>query len=241
MSVLPPFAVPAINRVLPPLLWLLAISVPVASVLHAARPLPASPPHLPAAQGSATPPAAWPQQPLFHRQHRATQGDQAQADGWTLHGVQTGPARPSAILADASGQQASYALGQALPGGWTLQAVSAQGASLQGPDGLLQLQLPATTGALSLPPPAAAPMAVADSHADTTDAGQGLRLQAGSPAAHWLQRHGLRPGDALLSLDGQPLHGLSPQQLAGRLQGRASASLLWQRDGQTHTTVLRMP
>ena len=77
--------------------------------------------------------------------------------------------------------------------------------------------------------------------ADTAGAGQGLRLQAGSPAAHWLQRHGLRPGDALLSLDGQPLHGLSPQQLAGRLQGRASASLLWQRDGQTHTTVLRMP
>lgn len=237
MSVLPPFAVPVINRVLPPLLWLLAISVPVATLLHAARPLPASPLHLPAAEGSATPPAAWPQQPLFHRQHRATQGDQAQTAGWTLHGVQTGPARPSAILADASGQQASYALGQTLPGGWTLQAVNAQGVSLQGPDGLLQLQLPASSNALPLPSPAAAPVAVAD----TAGAGQGLRLQAGSPAAHWLQRHGLRPGDALLSLDGQPLHGLSPQQLAGRLQGRASASLLWQRDGQTHTTVLRMP
>ena len=48
------------------------------------------------------------------------------------------------------------------------------------------------------------------------------------------------PGDTA-SLDGQPLQGLAPEQLAARLQGRASATLHWRRDGQPHTTVLRMP
>ena len=224
MSVLPPFAVPVINRVLPPVLWLLAISVPVLTLLHAAQPAPAGLPHHAAADTGNPPPPAWPRHPLFHRQHSAAQDDQAQTAGWTLHGVQTGPAQPSAILADASGQQASYPLGQALPGGWTLQAVSTQGVSLQGPDGLLQLQLPAVPSSLSPPLPATARVAVAHTHTGmaSTD-------------------HGLRPGDELLSLDGQPLQGLAPEQLAGRLQGRASATLHWRRDGQPHTTVLRMP
>lgn len=239
MSVLPPFAVPVINRVLPTVLWLLAITVPAAALLYGARPVPADmPQHAAADTGSGQPPAAWPQQPLFHRQHSARVGDQADNAGWTLHGVQTGPARPSAILADASGQQTSYPLGQALPGGWILQAVSAHGVSLQGPGGLLQLQLPAVASSLSLPLPTPT---LSSAGTASASADHGLRLQAGSPAARWLQLHGLRPGDELLSLDGQSLQGLSPQQLAGRLQGRGPATLHWQRDGQPHTTVLRMP
>lgn len=237
-----------INRTLPRVLWTLAVALPLLALWQGrqASADTAASSELAVTDTGNEAPADWPQQDLFHRQLQATD-DNRSAGGWTLHGIQRGGLQASAILADGQGQQRSYVQGQTLAPGWQLQAVDADSVTLLGPAGPLALTLPPRGNGLQA---TATSSTTAGEDADRTDTPVNTladhsevapRLQAGTPLALWLQTQGLRVGDELLAVDGQPLTRLDADALRQQLQGRESVRLQWRRDGQTHTSVLRMP
>lgn len=249
MPALPPSLINTINRALPIGLWLIAIALPLLGLWLGLQPPALPEPAAAATQATAQPEQTWPQLDLFHRQAQPGNA-QPGVQGWTLHGIQHAGVQPSAIIADAQGQQRSVVEGGALAPGWQLLSVHADTVSLQGPQGMQQLQLPRRARLLAPTQPAApihsqpatthapAPAPVAATAATTATA---PRLQAGTPAALWLARHGLRPGDELLSLDGQPLGSADARELQQQLRDRERVQLQWRRDGQTHSTALRIP
>ena len=131
--------------------------------------------------------------------------------------------------------------------GEQLQAVDADSVTLLGPAGPLALTLPPRGNGLQA---TATSSTTAGEDADRTDTPVNTladhsevapRLQAGTPLALWLQTQGLRVGDELLAVDGQPPTRLAADALRARLHGRDSVRLQGRRDGQAHTSVLRMP
>ena len=242
MIVLPPAVIIVINRLLPKGLWVLAVALPLLALLLGLRTPSAAPLARTVSATAGSDPLAWPEQDLFHRQ--AGNHSAPGTGTWTLHGIRLGGAQASAILGNEAGQQDSYAEGEQIAAGWQLQQVAASGVRLLGPGGLVELSLPAQADSLlrSAATPAGVEPAAQQPASDTAlPADAAPRLQAGTPLALWLQTQGLRVGDELLAVDGQPLTRLDADALRAQLHGRDSVRLQWRRDGQTHTSVLRMP
>ena len=243
MIVLPPAVIIVINRLLPKGLWVLAVALPLLALLLGLRTPSAAPLARTVSATAGSDPLAWPEQDLFHRQ-AGNHSAPGTGSTWTLHGIRLGGAQASAILGNEAGQQDSYAEGEQIAAGWQLQQVAASGVRLLGPGGLVELSLPAQADSLlrSAATPTAVEPAAQQPASDTAlPAEAAPRLQAGTPLALWLQTQGLRVGDELLAVDGQPLTRLDADALRAQLHGRDSVRLQWRRDGQTHTSVLRMP
>lgn len=231
----------------------------------ALAPLLATPPALPAPRYTApldTPVLA------AHAGHFDLPGAPADAasdaNGWRLFGLRTGPDGGSAILAEGSGPQRTFGVGEEIAPGLHLQTVAANHAVLrQG----------ATTRTLSLPEPEAVAAAVPASPATTSapaptgpapsaqpataadvDPGQlmaqaGLRLtrEAGRIAGYTLMPRGdgrlvraagLQPGDVILSVNGETLDPEHLPELLIRLRSDPRAVVTYRRDGQTRTVTL---
>lgn len=244
MIVLPPAVIIVINRLLPKGLWVLAVALPLLALLLGLRTPSTAPLARTVSATADSDPLAWPEQDLFHRQAGNHSAPGTGTGTWTLHGIRLGGAQASAILGNEAGQQDSYAEGEQIAAGWQLQQVAASGVRLLGPGGLVELSLPAQADSLlrTAVEHAAVEHAAQPPASDTAlPADAAPRLQAGTPLALWLQTQGLRVGDELLAVDGQPLTRLDAAALRAQLQGRDSVRLQWRRDGQTHTSVLRMP
>lgn len=147
--------------------------------------------------------------------------------GWRLMGTRTG-ARASAILQAPDGSQAAYRVGEAVGGGLTLKAVAVDHVVLAAPGRERRLEFVAGP-----PPPPAAPGAAAATPALNADAAQAAAAMGAAPPAEdvyvqalrphasagrvegfvWrrgaaggaLGAMGLREGDVILSVDGEPL------------------------------------
>ena len=206
-------------------------------------------------------PSAIPAVDLFYRRPGdATAGTGSGAD-LVLHGVRGGD-RPSAILAGDDGVQRAWTVGSEPARGLVLEAVGASHAVLRRAGGTtVQLDL-AARGAIAAPPtgqatprraagvavpsgaaaattstpPAAAPAASAP-----TSAAEPSGYQLGEEAGRMpLRLAGLKPGDEILSINGQAVGG-DPAALRARLAGQTRFELRYRRDGRTHTATVGLP
>lgn len=179
-----------------------------------------------------------------------------------LFGVRSdGAGGGSAIIGLADGRQLSVAVGETVEPGLILQSVGpdhvvlARGGSLSR---LIFSDLPA--GAAPPPPPPPGPQTVTPAPAAPQAAAvdpaqlmaeaalrprmQGLKVngftistRGESPA---LAAAGLKPGDVILAVNGQPLD--RPDRIAalrGQLSNSASAEIRFERDGAVQTTTIR--
>lgn len=167
----------------------------------------------------------------------------------TLHGVRGSMFGDggAAIIAGPDGKQAPYRVGEAIAPGVVLRAigrdhavVSRNGASVRLAFGA-PAPVPAATPAPSAPalggpapgPPPAAAVAPA--------APQGFAVPASGFGAAALGQAGLRPGDVILSVNGQPLNDADAQaRLAQALAEGGEAEVRYLRNGITLTTRARL-
>jgi general secretion pathway protein C len=182
------------------LLWLLLPATPVGEPGQA---MPASAPALPRSD-------------LFYR-NDAVATAAAESGGYSLRGVRMDARGGSAILADATGNQQSWAVGETLAPGLTLVEVGSGHVQLRGPRGLQRLQLPAPSGAAAATaaPPTAQPASTSAAAIDPAAliAQAGLSQdEAGSYSIHprgdgaLLRVAGLQAGDVVLDINGTTLN-----------------------------------
>lgn len=187
-----------------------------------------------------------------------------------LYGVRAGgPGGGSAIIGLADGRQVSVGVGEAVEPGLILRevgpdhAILARGASLtrltfsEVPLGVAPPPPPpAGPQTVTPPPPTPAPATAAAASAPAVDPARlmaqaglrprmrGLRMDgftvsgAGDGAA--LRAAGLRPGDVILAVDGEPLDSLERiAGLRGQLTDKQSVELRFERNGVTQTSTIR--
>lgn len=183
----------------------------------------------------------------------------ADLQGWRLFGVRSDAAGGSAILARDQSAQAAYRPGDELAPGLVLDSVHAGHVLVRSAGATLRLDLPtpATSPAGASPAAASAPAStLPTASAGTADvdpaqllarsalkqldeggrsAGYTLMPQADGPL---LRQAGLRPGDVLLRVNGQPLAPGTFAELADELKRNPSATIEFEREGQTHTVTL---
>ena len=188
------------------------------------------------------------------------QGEAAASLGWRLTGTRTG-ARPSAILQRPDGTQAAFRLGEAVGDGLTLKAVGVDHVILAAPG--RQHRLEFGEAPPPPPPPAEGQAASAALSADAAQAAaamgtappqedayvQALRPHAvGGRVEGFVWRRGaaggalaglgLREGDVILSVDGEPMTSqervweLGPALASGR-----PVTIRYRRGGQELTAV----
>lgn len=196
----------------------------------------------------------------------AATGAIADTSGLRLYATRGGAAGGSAIVADRSGMQRSYAVGDEIAPGVVLAAVHADHAILESAGRRTELRFPVAT-ASKRPPATAAPVATrapAASSTLATDASPpaidpaqllaeaGLRpVDAGDGEAGYtviprgdgaiLRQAGLQAGDVLLSVNGQALTPERYAELGDSLAGAATIILTYRRDGQVRTATLQAP
>lgn len=180
-----------------------------------------------------------------------------------LFGVRSdGAGGGSAIIGLADGRQLSVAVGETIEPGLVLQSVGADHVVLARGNSLSRLifsDLPA--GASPPPPPPSTPQTVTPTPAGPQAAAavdpaslvaeaslrprmQGLRINGftvtSNGAAPALVAAGLKSGDVILAVNGQPLD--RPDRIAalrGQLADAASAEIRFERDGAVQTTTIR--
>ena len=217
--------------------------------------LPAAP--LGAANGGDSGPVApaLPMADLFFRATSvATNGPSADAAGFTLRGIRIGSDGGSVILADGSGRQQSYTLGESPAPGLRVQQIGRGFAILQDGSGARRLELlaPVSGAAPRIEAPSRAAAAPTAGAAAPTAAD--LLASAGlSPAegggftvnprgdANPLRAAGLQAGDRIVAIDGQDLTAERVAALRDELAPGAPVTLTVVRDGQSRTVTLTAP
>jgi general secretion pathway protein C len=184
--------------------------------------------------------------------------------GYALHGVRSSIFGDggAAIIAGPDGKQASYRPGQTVGPGVKLAAIGRDAVTLSGAGGSVRLEIGAAPTAQTAGPTAPAPLPspglILPGGPQTTnapaaaDAGAAQVLSqlslsprqqggftVGAQGGPALQQAGLRPGDVLLSVNGQPLDPARADQLAAGLAGARDAEVQFQRNGQTLTTRIQ--
>lgn len=185
-----------------------------------------------------------------------------------LYGVRAGgPGGGSAIIGLPDGRQVSVGVGEEVESGLLLREVGPDHAILARGPSLSRLTFsetplgvapppPPPAGPQTVTPPAPAPVAAAAATGPTVDPARlmaqaslrprmrGLRMDgftvsgAGDGAA--LRAAGLRPGDVILAVDGEPLDSLERiAGLRGQLIDRPSVELRFERNGVTQTSTIR--
>lgn len=160
----------------------------------------------------------------------------APLEGFTLHGVRNAGGELGAIIADGSGRQRAFRVGDNVAAGVVLQGVGPGHAVLVAGGARHRLALPATGDAQAMGTAPAAAMVrtrPAPAPAPTTAPTTGLRVED-HPA---LRLAGLEPGDVLLAVDGRPP---SPEWLATMAHdgARSGATLRVLRGDRTLTLVV---
>ena len=178
-----------------------------------------------------------------------------------LFGVRAGGADGgSAIIGLADGRQVSVGVGEEVEPGLVLQSVGPDHVTLARGSSISRLIFSDTpVGAAPPPPPppgpqtltprpapaavSAAPAAALISRAGLRPRMRGARMDGftvsdgGDPAV--LRAAGLRPGDVILAVNGQPLDSLERiTALRGQLAGSDSADIRFERDGVVQTSTL---
>lgn len=232
-------------------------------LLHAFNPaLPGVP--APASAPGPVGPAAIPAVDLFYRLPGEGAANAGSVDGLVLHGIRGG-ANPSAILAGGDGVQRAWTVGSEPAPGVVLDSVDRDQVALRRADGtIVQLQL--ERRASSSPPllhPSArrqtastgAGTATGRQEVPTASAEPGTRAaptaspSSPSPAGYRLGSEaerlplrlaGLKPGDEILSINGQAVGG-DPAALRERLAGQTRFELRYRRGGRMHTATVGLP
>jgi general secretion pathway protein C len=185
----------------------------------------------------------------------------ADAAGLQLFGVRLAadPGRSTAILGNAGASQASFAIGDQVAAGVTLASVGPGHVVLSQNGARRRLSLPEAPVAAV---PAAVPLASsppANASPGTTEAvdpaqllqetGLRPRLSNGQADGYTviprgdgsaLRRAGLRPGDVLLTVNGQALNPERMSELGDMLGSQASMVVTIERDGKQETLTLQM-
>lgn len=176
---------------------------------------------------------------------------------WRLFGLRSGSDGGAAILANGSGPQRAYRPGDMLAPGLVLERIEAGHALFRDGGASIRLELPAQHG---LPRRAASPPSTLPATSATGTAAAAVdpsRLLAGSGLRHagegdgsagytvmpqadgaLLRQAGLRPGDVLLRVNGQPLAPGTFAEVAAELQRNPRARIEFRRDGQDHSITL---
>lgn len=206
--------------------------------------LPAPP--VTATVASTQPPSPLPVTDLFYRRGGTATASPGDAAGLSLHGVRGG-ADASAILSGDDGVQRAWPVGSEPLSGVRLVQVGADHVVLERNGSPLHLAL-APRPALPVRDAARRPATATGKH-DTSPAGSpaqpaaavtGYRL--GEEAGQLpLRLAGLRPGDEILSINGQPVAGQDADALRARLAGQTRFELRYRRDGELHTTRVGLP
>jgi general secretion pathway protein C len=185
-----------------------------------------------------------------------TPGDPAAEAGFKLFGVRAdGRGGGSAILDAGDGKQAAYRNGDAV-GAFVLAQVFADHVVLsQAGRSRTVYFTPLSAQPASSPPTftpasavAAPPAGGIDPEALSRDMAlkprvesgrvRGYALSSGGPGGAALQAAGLQPGDVLLSVNGADLS--DPTRVAPALAEGREATIRYERDGQVHTTTIRI-
>lgn len=182
--------------------------------------------------------------------------------GLALFGVRLGadPARSTAILGNAGGSQASYAVGDLVAPGVTLASVASGHVMLSRGGAQVRVSLPNAPATATAPAPLpAAPSLPAPTAAGASAAldpaqlmaqmGLRPRLRAGQADGYTViprgdgamfRRAGLEPGDVLLTVNGQ---SLTPERIAEidqMLRSTPSVVVTLERGGERKTLTLQM-
>lgn len=197
--------------------------------------------------------------PFFRVADASAATTRAEGGSLQLFGVRSdGRGGGSAILGGPDGRQGSFAVGETVAPGVVLRAVAADHVILARGGGVQRLVF--TAPAPSAPPPPAGSVAptLAPAGADAgridpkaflaaaaltprTSGGQvsGYRL-TGKGQGDALARAGLRDGDVLLSVEGNPLNPERMSELSDLLAQSSEVEIRFERAGQIMTTTLRM-
>ena len=188
--------------------------------------------------------------------------------GWALFGLRVDGGGGSAILARDKAPQQSYRVGEEISPGVVLESVAVDHVVLMDGGVSRRLELPSTPAASPAPSAAAAsttpanaasaqpPPATPTSQDATRDADPARLLAEAGLRSHredgrvagytlmpkgndlMLRAAGLRPGDVLLSVNGQALDAEHLPEVAERLKSSRQAVVTYRRDGQTRTVTL---
>ena len=175
----------------------------------------------------------------------------ADAGGYSLRGLRIDADGGSAILADASGHQQAYKIGEHVAPGLVLERVGRGHVSLRGTGGLQRLELPAprnSTHPAALPPSLATTRTASDTSAPdpasllaqaglSANAGGGYTINPRGDSGP-LQAAGLQAGDVIEAIDGQDLTAERIGSLQDEIAPGKAVSLTIRRDGQTRTITL---
>ncbi|HLM53160.1 MAG TPA: type II secretion system protein N [Pseudoxanthomonas sp.] len=190
--------------------------------------------------------------PFFPQQQ--AQGAVADGSGLVLFGVRTGADGGSAILGEAGGTQASYAVGETVKPGVTVAAIGVDHVVLQANGARSRLPFAAARAAApasALPSalPAAAPASEpVDPAAFLAQAGLRPRMEGDRANGYTLvprgdstllRQAGLQAGDVILSVNGQALTPEHYEALAEELGDASSIDITYQRDGDIRTTSMQ--
>ena len=266
MTALPPLpSMPDLPRWLPravELVLLLALTVLVGRWVLAAF-VPAGPEYPGAVTATAPALVAIPANDLFFRRPGTASSGTGSVDGLVLHGLRGGD-RPSAILAGPDGVQRAWPVGSEPASGVVLERVAGDHVVLRRGGGTVRLELTARAGTTArvtpAAPPRGAPASTTNAAATTVARPPGpapapapaAEVSAASPAAATgyrlgaeadrlpLRLAGLKPGDEILSINGQPV-GEDPASLRERLAGQTRFELRYRRDGRIHTATVGLP
>ena len=191
----------------------------------------------------------------------STPGTAADTSGLALFGIRLArePNRSTAIVGNAGGSQASFAVGDTVAPGVTLASVGVGHVVLDRSGTRIRLALPdAQAPAITAPPPAAAslPAQGPASTPATVDPGQLLaqsglrpRLRNGQPDGYTViprgdggmfRRAGLQAGDVLLAINGQALTPERIGEIEQILGSTPSAIVTLERGGERKTLTLQM-
>lgn len=176
---------------------------------------------------------------------------------WRLFGLRTGSDGGAAILANGSGPQRAYRPGDALAPGLVLERVEAGHVLVRDAGASRRLELPPPRGQPRRAAPSSALLATPAPATDAAATVDPSRLLAGSGLRHagegdgsagytvmpqadnaLLRQAGLRPGDVLLRVNGQPLAPGTFAEVAAGLQRNPHARIEFRRDGQDHSITL---
>lgn len=192
----------------------------------------------------------------------ASDNQGAEASGLQLFGVRLAadPSRSTAILGSAGSSQASFAIGDQVAAGVTLTSVGPGHVTVSQNGAPRRLSLPeasvAAIAAAALPPASGPPAVASPGAAEAIDPTQLLaetglrpRLSNGQPDGYTviprgdgsaLRRAGLKPGDVLLTVNGQALSPERMSELGDTLGSSPSVVVTIERDGKQQTLTLQM-